>query len=434
MGKAYRIAPMLAAVSLAMGLAGCGAPLDLSGAEQSMASIMPSERPADRALTALAHGDTGNAENYALTALRKTPKDPTALMVAGLVYQSTGRYVLARQYYDVILTNNIAATLMVPGDNGIMQPRSVLDIAKANLETIDKITGRKTAHSMADSGRAPGVDFVQAPVNDAETNVAGRFRALKRLLDEDLITPDEYASRRRANIGALLPLTAPPPAQGLERPIPPDSQIVQRLKALKVAVEARELAPREQTEERQIILDALLPAQPRAVSLPPLPPRDMLEAAQAVGRAERMRAAGLISSEEMTHEKVALDMVLDGPTPGKPVEGTATGLRYGSLPAAGSTAVPVAVQALAAKALGWGVSVGLAKSEAAAATTWDRVKAKFPEDLGPLQLAAKKVDLREKGARWRVVAGPLDSQEAAVKLCKTLKLHRQSCDPAPFDK
>ena len=425
---------MLAAMSLVVGLSGCGTPIDLSGAEDAVASIMPSERPSDRALTALAHGDTGNAENYALTALRKNPKDPTALMVAGLIYQQTGRYDLARQYYEVILTNNIVATLMVPGDNGVIQPRSVLDIAKANIETIDKITGRKIPHSVADSGRAPGADFIMTPVNDAETNVAGRFRILKRLLDEDLITPDEYASRRRANIGALLPLTAPPPAQGLERPIPSDTQIVQRLKALKVAVEARELAPREQTEERQIILDALLPAQPRATTLPPLAPRDMLEAAQAAGRAERMRAAGLISSEEIAREKAALDMVLDAPPSGKPPEGTATGLRYGPLPAAGTTAVPVTSQPLAAKAAGWGVSVGLAKSEDAAATTWDRVKAKFPDDLGSLHLMAKKVELREKGSRWRVVAGPLDSREAALKLCKTLKLHRQSCDPAPLDK
>ena len=433
MGKASRFARLLASASLLAAMAACGGGLDLGPAGDTVASIMPSERPADRALSALSRGDTGIAENYALTALRKNPKDPIALVVAGMVYQSTARYDLARQYYDVILSNNITGTLMMPGSNGEVQPRNVLDIAKANMETINKITGRTVARSVADSGRAPGIDFVPPAVTDAENSVVARFRILKRLLDEDLITPDEFTSRRRANVGALLPLTSPPPAAGLERPVPADEQIVQRLKALRTAVEARELAPREQAEERQIILDALLPAQPRAMAMPSLPPKDLLEAAQAVGRTERLRALGLISSDEMAREKVAVDQALDAPAPGKPMEGTATGLRYGRLPPAGSGATAVTSQPLAAGGTAWGISVGLAKSEAAAGTAWERVKAKFPEDLGALRLGAKKVELREKGSRWRVVAGPLDSKEAAQKLCKTLKLHRQSCDPAPFD-
>jgi len=433
MGKASRIGPMLVALSATLALADCGGLLDPRGSSDTFVSALPGERPADRAMSALSRGDTAAAESLALAALRKNPKDPYALLVAGMVCQNTGRYDLARQYYDVIVTNNYAATLMAPGDNGVMQPRSTLDLAKTNLDAIDKITGRRAARTVAESGRAAGVEFVAPTANDAETNVVARFRALKRLLDEELITPDEYSVRRRANAGALLPLSLSPPAVGLERPTPADSQIVQRLRALKTAVEARELSPRELAEERQVILDALLPSQPRTLALPPLPPRDMLEASQAVGRVERMRAAGLISSDEAAREKAALDRALDGSLQaGKPVEGTATGLRYG---AAGGRGVPdVSTQALPPKDLPWGVSIGLAKSEAEAQTTWERVKSKFPEDLGNLQMTTKKVQLREKGARWRVVAGPLASQDAARKLCKTLKLHRQSCDPAPFDK
>jgi len=428
MSTGSRIGRPLLALAAAAALAGCAALVDPKGTTDDLMSVLPTERSADRAMSALSRGDTVGAENWVVSALRKNPKDPYALLIAGLVYQNTGRYDLARQYYQVILTNQPQVTLMLPGDDGVVRPRPVIDVARTNIAVIDKITGRSTPRSSLESGRAPGSEVAAAPASDAESNVASRFRILKRLLDESQLTPEEYAARRAANLGALLPYSVPPPANGLERPIPADSQVIARLRDLKAAVEGREISPRQESEERAVILEALLPAQPGSRMLPPLPPKDMLDAAQAAGRLERMRAAGLVSADEAAREKAAMERALDTRMAGKPVEGSATGLRYGGLPPAANA---VAATSLAASA--WGVALASTKTEADAHAAWDRIKAHFPEDLAGMSLAVKKVALREKGVRWRVVAGPLDGKAAAVKLCKALKLHRQSCDPAPFE-
>ena len=74
-----------------------------------------------------------------------------------------------------------------------------------------------------------------APVQgmDARTRaIADRFLVLQKLRDEQLISPEEYRARRTTNIGALLPLTEPPPAKGLECSVPALEQLVDRLKSL----------------------------------------------------------------------------------------------------------------------------------------------------------------------------------------------------------
>lgn len=432
MRKTYHFGRAMVVLAGLAALGGCAAMLDPRGVGEQAASLVPSERSTDKAMSALARGDTAGAESNALAALRLNPKDPHALLVAGLTYQSTGRYELARQYYDVIISNQLQGTWMVPGPDGVVQPRQVLDVARDNMEVVNRITGHKTARSISQSGRAPGIDPVVPPAADAEANVAGRFRILKALLSEGLITPDEYTTRRTANVGALLPFTTPVPSAGLERPIPADRQIIDRLKALKAAVEAREIPPREQSEERAAILDRLLPAGGAfSPAVPPLPPKDLLEAGQAVGRLERMRAAGLISADEAAREKTALDRALESQLAGKRVDGTATGLRYGPLnerPAVSSSPLPAAN----GHGSGWGVALASAKSEDGARKLWDTIKGKFPEELGSRQAAFPMVQAKGKTARWRVVVGPLDGKDAARKLCKTLKLHRQACDPAAF--
>ena len=430
-GHGFSISANCAGVVGGDGAGGLRQPARSARRRPGVVLLDPTASAADRALSALSRGDTANAENFALSALRKNPKDPYALLVAGMTYQATARYDLARKYYEVILTNPTTAMMTVSGENGTVQRTPVMDIARANTAVIDKITGRSEPRSIFNSGRAPGQEAAPPPVSDAETNVAGRFRILKRLLDEGLITPDEFSARRAANVGALLPLSAPVPAPSLERPIPHDNQIVDRLRALKAAVEAREMAPADQGAERAVILDGLLPAQPRARAMPPLPPKDMLDAAQAVGRLERLRAAGLITADEAGKERAALDHALQAQLAGRPVDGTATGLRYGRIPAAAPQS-PVSAQPLPAAGSAWGVSLALSKSESGAKVAWEKIKAKFPMELGDKQFVAHRIELRGKGVRWRVIAGPLDGKEAARKLCVALKLHRQSCDPALF--
>lgn len=447
MGRISRI--VLAVIAMG-GFVACGPLNDPRGPIQSFDGAQVfSDGSSDKAMNLLARGDYPNAERYAVAALRKNPKDPYALYVAGMVYQATGRYDLARQYYEVILANRPQVTITVLAD-GTPQVRTLVDVAQANMLVIDKITGRMAPRTATQSGRLPDLsqqvlepvspfasgrgpvsaqplDGAMAPAggSQAEGNVINRFRILRRLLDEGLVTPDEYSKRRGTNIGALTPFSASvPPAQGLERPGPTDVQVVDRLKALATSLETRAISPGEHSTERLAILDALLPAEPRRVDLPVLPPKDVMEAATAVGRVERMRASGLVSAEEAKKERAAVERVLDAQLAKIPVSGTASGFRQGAAPANGNGGKTGGNTP--------GVTLATAKSEEAAQAAWNKIKAKFPEELGPMNASMKMVNLGEKGTRWRVIAGPLKSQDDARKLCKVLKLHRQSCDPTSY--
>lgn len=449
-----RLGRTAAAVVALAALAGCAAAIDQRGAMEGVNGVV-NAGATDAASAALTRGDFPAAERYAIAALRHNSKDPVALLTAGLAYQGMGQYDLARQYYEVIITHQVPGSIMAPGGDGIAMPRSVVDVARANMAAIDKITGRSTPRSIQESGRPTGAPAVGAPplpsvvplagrpmvnagqldpvspsayappgrVSDAEFNVAGRFRILKRLLDDGLITPEEHAKRRAANAGALLPFTLSPPSVGLDRPIPGEEAVVRRLRDLADALERREMSAPEHAAERTTILDALLPDKPRKLDNPPLPPRDMIEAGQAVGRVERMRAAGLVSDAESRKERDAIERSLDGSLATQRVAGTATGLRPGTPGSAGPVTAPTGAKT----ATGWGVALASSKTEDGARKLWAGIKAKFPEELGALDAQFKAAN-----GRTKVIAGPVASKDAARTLCKTLKLHRQACDPAAY--
>ena len=381
-------------------------------------------------MSALTRGDISTAQSLAQAALKRDPKDPYALLVAGLAYQTAGRYDLARQYFQVITTTKPVARIAVPDAKGDLQERLVSEIAQTNLDKIDKLTGRSSATSVAESGKAPGVTPVQIRQTDTEASLAGRFRILKRLLDEDLITPDEYVQRRNNNIGALIPLTGAAPAAGLERPIPDDSQFVDRLRTLKNAIEAREMLPREAAGERSVILDGLLPAQPKVKAVPPLPPKDVLEVANSVGRLERFRTQDLISPDEAQREKVALDQLLDKQQAAKSMGVDITGLKYGAPPLPQATPIVPLEKKMtgegAAKPSNWGIALGVTSDEEEAKTLAASIKAKFPEELGSKALSVRKTTI--KGVeKWQIVTST-EGKDGARRLCKTMRLHRQACE------
>ena len=437
-------------VALAMSvLVGCGAMNDPQGPMNVLDAATTLES-SDRALAAMTRGDYTSAERLAIQVLRRDPKDPVSLLVAGVSYQAMGRYDLARQYYEVIITNQNQATIMVPGDSGIVSPHSVLDMARSNLAVIDKTQGRGQARSAQESGRLAPPSTLGAPplpifeansrpvvngnrlepigaaarITDADANVAGRFRIMKRLLDEGLVAPDEYSRRRAANLGALLPYSVGGGASGLERPTPQDQAIITRLKDIAQTLETRATSPAQHAAERAVILDALLPVQPRSMENPPPPLHDMIEASAAVGRVEKLKAAGLISDAEGKKERDSIEKSLDSYLGTQRVAGGMTSLRPGTVAADGKKAATTP----AAKPTGWGVVLSSSSSEEAAKKSLDSLKAKFPEELGTVSLSTNSVQ-GKNGQRWRVVGGPLAGKDAAAKLCKTLKLHRQSCDP-----
>jgi len=443
---------------LAAGLgAGCAALQDPRGARTELVAMLDETDQTGRALNALTYGDLSGAERYALEALRVSPRDPYALYVAGMVYQATGRYDLARQYYEALIANRPQVTITTI-TQGTPQVRALVDVAQANLIVVNKLTGRYTARSTAQSGVIPevrpeafepapplgaagrGPIVAQAldapgggaapptlmreggPQAEAEANVAGRFRILKRLLDEGLLTPEEYGRRRTTNLAALLPYSsATPPAEALGRPVPTDIQVVDRLRALGQTLETRAISPAEHSAERLAILDALLPAAPRRLDLPVLPPKDMMEAASAVGRVERMRERGLVSDDEARREKQAAEKLLDAQLARQSSGVSATGLRQGAAPAAAAPAKPKGKSST-----GRSVSLAVAASREAAEAQWDKLKAKYPEELGG-QSPSFVSEQGKKGVQWRVVAGPLASHAAANGLCKQLRLYRQSC-------
>lgn len=442
--KTGRFAPIVLAALATGTLAACGALTQPHEFADDVRLFVDNGSQTSQALNALTRSEMTEAERHALLALRINPRDPYALYVAGMVYQSTGRFDLARQYYEALIANQPQATLTTTVQ-GMPQVRSLIDIAQANLAVVDRLSGRYIPRTAAQSGRMPDLDTLagepQAPIaggrgpivaqpldasgapgpavgpTDGETNIASRFRLLKRLLDEGLITPDEYSRRRAANLGALVPHAVPtPPALGLDRPAPGDAQVLDRLKALTQSLETRAISPAEHAAERTTILDALLPATPRQLDLPPLPVKGVMEGAAAVGRAERLRAAGLISADESRSERSAVERQLDG------LNGTAPVSALRQAPTSGRA------KAAAASPAGIGVILATLKSEDAARTGWARIKAKFPEELGGMEASIFQVELPKRGTRWQVVAGPIKSRDEARKLCKTLRLYRQPCD------
>ncbi len=64
---------------------------------------------------------------------------------------------------------------------------------------------------------------------------------------------------------------------------------------------------------------------------------------------------------------------------------------------------------------------------------WAELQGDAPATLGTLQARISEVDLGERGVFLRLKAGPLDSAEAARRLCAELEAAGHWCAPADFD-
>lgn len=255
-----------------------------------------------------------------------------------------------------------------------------------------------------------------------DSNIVSRFATLRTLREQGLVTAEEYNARRQANIGALLPLTSPPPSAGLERPVPATDQIVGRLRAIGRALEMRALTVAQHASERAMILDALLPAAPVVVANPGVPPREMMAAADAVRRMEYLRDGGLVSGEEYARERKSVEIAMTPPAPEplpvveeKPAAAPAQPVAKGPGGVMGGAAVHLASY----------------RSRQQADRGWQQIQRAHNEILSKLQADVTEVNLGAgKGTYFRLRAGPLASKAAVDEVCRQLKQRRQYCEPA----
>jgi len=420
---------------------------------------------AEFGIASLAKGNYVTAEGHFLKALRRNPKDVHALLGAGILYHNTGQLTKAREMYEAVLAiRPDESKQFVVWSN--IKTKPAIQIASVNLSLLDSggvanamgggaagIEGslapshsgpvpapRKPMVSAAPSGTAmlgrpggrPGgrSGFSGSPqaaplpgpaigkFAGGDSNKISRFATIRALRDQGLITQQEFNARRRANIGALLPLTAPPPSAGLARPVPSTEQITGRLRAIGRALEMRAISVTQHAAERNMILDALMPSAPVVVANPAAPPQGLLEAADSVRRLEQLRDTGYINSDEYNKERQAIEIVM---RPKQPERMAAPAMADNK---------PMASKSAMKQSAGPGPAVHLAsyRTRKSANAGWTKIMRANKKLLGGLDREITKVNLGSKGTYYRLKAGPLESSKAAKALCSKLKRRRQFCE------
>jgi hypothetical protein len=266
--------------------------------------------------------------------------------------------------------------------------------------------------------QASFADVAMPRLAEANSNIISRFKTLISLRDQGLLTTQDFNARRQANIGALLPLSSPPPATGLDRPVPSTQQISGRLRAIGRGLEMRAISVAQHASERAMILDAMMPSAPISVANPGRPPQGLLQAADSVRWLEQLREGGLITSDEYTRERAAIEghispaapkMQATPPTPisSSPAE------REGSMQLSGPQP---------------GVHLASYKSRKDAERGWSQLRRAHKSELSSLESEISETRLGAKGVFFRLKAGPLTDKGAAEALCGQLKKRRQFCE------
>lgn len=298
---------------------------------------------AGKATVAYSQGDFAKTEEHVLKALEENPKQQQALLVGALMSEKTGRLNRARQYYEeLIIINGNETTIL---GNEQMLPEKISDVAKKRLRllevkqsnlVIEDANGAKVFNISQPAGQAQSrsaieealfkreqqkiaeqqpsseaeIRAVQILFTDQEQNIISRFLILKELAEKDLITKQEFLRARMANVGGLLPLTHKPGAFGIDRSVPAPDVILERIKVLKDAVESRAITPQEFSAERDLIIEALLPPNPRLRMQNKIPSRDVMGAAKDLRKLEILYDLNLITAKEKAAEKAAIEKYL----------------------------------------------------------------------------------------------------------------------------
>lgn len=440
---------VLALMTAGLGACGVTKTPEIFKEEFWASSPLTTNTEAELGLAELGMGNYAVAETHFQKALKANPKDIHALLGMGILFQNTGQQVKAREMYEAILALRPDASqqFVVWNTNNT---RPISEIASVNLALLDSgsvvagmekgAAGQKNAGAVAgapmaaatmgrsmpgtavDAANAAPAPTVMSVLSEGDANIVSRFKTLRALRDDSLLTGEEYASRRQANLGALLPLTAPPPAAGLDRPVPSSEQIAGRLRAIGRALEMRAMTVAQHASERSMILDALMPAAPVAVANPGVPPKGLMEAADAVRRLEALQAEGLITSDEYARERSAIEHAMQPAPTVKPAAMTKVEGAGADKTEAATTKGPQPAVHLASY-----------RSREAADRGWAQIKRAHAELLGKLTSEVTQINLGAgKGIFYRLNAGPLADRGAAASLCDKLKRRRQFCEPTFF--
>lgn len=298
---------------------------------------------AEKATIAYSQGKFADAVWDVEKSLKQNPRNLQALMVGALVSEKLGRINNAKKYYeDVILYAGDETTVLGTND---MLPQPMKEVAAKRLRLlnlnqskfiIEDSAGMKVfniSDAAADrqgksaleealfireqkntrqnqAEREANVKAVEVLFTPEEQNIISRFLILKELAENDMITKEEFLNARQSNIGGLLPLTHTPPAYGAEKAVPSPDVIIERINALKSAVEDRAITPREFSAERNLIVEAILPPAPRQRLKPKAPARDILSAAKDIRKLEVIYDLNLITSKEKEKEQLTIERSL----------------------------------------------------------------------------------------------------------------------------
>jgi len=297
-------------------------------------------KEANLAVIAYSNGNFEEADKHVLESLYDNKKNTQALLVGALVAEKTNRPNKARQYYEEIILYN-GNDMSVLGTTG-SEPQKITDIARKRLRQLNlsqnkliieddygnkifnlskpasaknattameealflrlKKNGEKSS-AQAEADRSA----VEVLFSDEEKNTISRFIIFKELAENDLITKEEFLRARQANIGGLLPLTQIPASSQVIKPVPTASIIVDRINALKSAVEDRAITPGEYSAERNLIVEAVLPPYPSERLKKKTPAQDIISAAKDLRKLEVIYDLGLITTGEKSKEQKAIE-------------------------------------------------------------------------------------------------------------------------------
>ena len=278
----------------------------------------------ERSILKWSTGNYEDAVHYAQRALRDEPDDAYAMMVAGLSYERLGYPNRARAFYEQAAHTQGDAV----GVFGSIRNTPAEEVKKAAAERLEALTLTKNPIAVVDAetqtavfasaayaearaaNQKPAPETVKGGLDmltEGDRNLVMRFLTFIRLRDEKYATEDEWQKRRAVNLGGLLPYTLTPAGKGMDLPAPSGDAIIGRLNALREALEMRAITPREHAAEREIILEALLPADPFYRMKPEPVPQDLLQGATALRRLETLRNLGLITAAEAKKEKAAVE-------------------------------------------------------------------------------------------------------------------------------